>query len=112
METTNKKYFLDFYIASIKAKKLTDPYDSANDISALCDYFRVHAQVGDIFELLMPTDEDYNQLGIEGKSLSIWASDVPFYNPYEFYVFNKLRQNLVLLGACLNNEFDDDDTNE
>lgn len=94
--------YLKFYLKSVRTGIMPIT------VSGLCDYFTngrfVSKSEMSIFDCLRPTEEDKDTLHAEGKSIGVWGSDCPYGDPDEFYCFNDLRQNLVLLGACMNNE--------
>ena len=93
-----KKKYLPLYEKWLE--KGTMPFDKKMDVSGLCDYFGEDS----LFQLIIPTNEDFNQLESEGKSTYLWASDLLWNDDREFYTFNPLRQNIVLFMAAMNNE--------
>lgn len=95
MET--KKY-LPLYYEWIKAgKMLPVDWSMCSNTSGLCDAF----YRDEVFQLMIPTDEDKLQLAKEGLNLSCWASGSP---DYLYHKFTPLRQNIVLLMAAINGE--------
>lgn len=96
------KTFLSCYHDWMKKGKL--PY------WGLCDSFDdvLSDEESLIWFMMAPTAKDIKQLRKEGKSPAFWGTETPYAerNPKVAYgyEFNPLRQTLVLLAACLNNE--------
>lgn len=82
-------------------------------ISGMCDLFYnqsiIPFEARHIFDdFLHPTPDDMKELRKEGKSNSVWASDLTWEQDPQsvksYYIFNPLRQNLILLGELLYEE--------
>ncbi len=97
--------YMKFYFDSLKEGKMV-PYEDNYETSGLCDAFYGYGKYDEYFSLMRPTAEDYKQLAKEGKSNSVWASDCPKEDINEFFVFNPLRQNIVLFMAAMAGELD------
>lgn len=95
-----KKTFLLYYEEWMKARKLP--------MLGLCGSLILTKEEEEIWQLLCPTVKDLNQLIKENKSTLYWGVETPFYarKPTVDYLrkFTTLRQTLLLLAACLNDE--------
>lgn len=68
----------------------------------LCD-----CELGELFNLLRPTDHDMAIIRRKGLCDTFWASDLPCCGPFKFSEesdFTPLRQNIVLLMAAMSGE--------
>ncbi len=87
--------YLDFYNKCVITKELPD--------DGLCN-----CGVIKIDSLLKPTEEDIEQLRFEGYAYTYWGSlgkeDDSVAQRERYRSFTPLRQNIVLLLACLNGE--------
>jgi len=100
-----KKKYLPLYYKWMEAGRMLAGHN--RETSGLCDYFKdLHNgnECDELFELMKPTEEDFEELKREGKSCYTWASELPFGIKGEFYTFTPLRQNIVLLMAAMNGE--------
>ncbi len=89
--------YLNFYFDSLEKGEMVPVEGGCYRTSGLCDAF----EKDELFKLIKPTNDDLHILAKENKSLFTWASGT---NSYNFCKFTPLRQNIVLLMACLNNE--------
>jgi hypothetical protein len=74
--------------------------DGCEETSGLCDAFKQRPE----FDLICPMPSDIQELENAGFSTLCWASDLPPYSENRFYTYTPLRQNLVLLLACITGE--------
>lgn len=96
-----EKTFLSYYNEWIKKRKLPAP--------GLCSCLEGLTKKEDkIWQLLYPTNKDYDELAKQNKSRVFWGVETPFHDrkPTVDYSrkFTTLRQTLLLLAACLNDE--------
>ena len=95
----NKKpKFIDYYNDWAKTGIMPD--------NGLCNSLPEELVLGKEFELIQPSCEDLHKLISENKSTTFWGNNCK--RPYmgdHYIAFNELRQNLVLLCACMRNEY-------
>jgi len=63
------------------------------------------ARLEKIFFDFKPSSEEKIQLIKEGFCNVLWASGLPEGHKDEWYSFTPLRQTIILLCACINNEY-------
>jgi len=95
---TKKLKFIDYYNEWAKTGIMPN--------YGLCNSLHQELVLGKEFELIQPSHEDLSKLISENKSTVFWANNVPRPVKESVYKdFNELRQNLVLLCACMRNEY-------
>ncbi len=67
---------------------------------------RINSHIIDyIFSLVNPESNDYATMFIEGKCSIYWSADLEPHETGLDFLYTELRQNLILLCACINEEY-------
>ena len=92
--------YLEFYKKCLKTGELPGGCPEAN---GLCEHFDRYSPN---WLLIQPTQKDLNNLMAHGLCDAWWASEMRWEENSDLkgFIFNPLRQNIVLLLAAMNNE--------
>lgn len=93
-----KPKFIDYYNEWVKTGVMPD--------HGLCASLHESLVISKEYELIEPSNYDFDKLFLEGKSTIYWGDNKKYPTKESVRVaFNELRQNLVLLCACMRNEY-------
>ena len=88
--------FYEKYVEFTHLGKLPD--------NGLCNSIGKELQSKDGWIIIKPSEREKDQLSKENKSSIYWGSGLRIYDEGEKHFFTELRQTILLLAACLNNE--------
>lgn len=89
--------FIRVYLKCCRAGQLPYQNGLCSEIGTL--------QYHPVWKLITPTDRELRALNDAGKSNAFWAYEFNMNDEDKFNAFTPLRQTILLLAACINEEY-------